>query len=198
MSVSQFDVVEASARCEFAGIDDIVNVFQFQKQDIGPTSDQFVIDDIIDILEAFYTILNASVTIWQFYRDIRFTNVTQNKVLGTHSWKTLATGVVGGDALAPGVAALINYGTGIARVTPRKYIGVFTEAANDQMGVWTSAVVGGLTAAAATLMGLIVETNGDYYYGYFSPKTINFEVVNSAVITNIPAYQRRRKQGRGS
>jgi hypothetical protein len=80
----------------------------------------------------------------------------------------------------------------------RKYFGVFTEADIDANGTWGTGLVAAMVVVAGFLLAPLVAANGAYEYGYLSPKTSNFEVPTGAVVTDIPAYQRRRRQGRGS
>jgi len=199
MTTQQYDVIEAAARMEYNAVEDVVNVFQFQQYTPTPVTDANTIQDIQDILDTIYGFLTGIITVIQVARDIRITNKTQNYVLGTVSWGSVTGGTATGDALPPGVAGLINFRTTTAKVNPRKYIGGLTEANCAATGLLTVAATTALDNAGAWLAaGGIIATYGSYYYGYFSPKTSNFEVAASYSVTNVPAYQRRRKQGRGS
>lgn len=198
MTMNQDDVVEVAARMEFNGTDDVVNVFQFQKVDAIPTVDADGVDDLINILEVFYTLINAVFTTLLLYRDLRVTNVTQSIVLGTFPWPNLVAGLDANDPTPPGVSALINWNTGVARVSPRKYLGVLAEDSVQAQAVWEPGVVAVLALMGANLIGTLSKPNSDWQYGFLSPKTLSFEPVISATVSNIPAYQRRRKQGRGS
>jgi hypothetical protein len=124
-------------------------------------------------------------------------NTTQSSVLGVFSWPTISVGVAAAVNMPPGVGGLINMATTIARVVLRKYIAGFVSTAYEADGTLVDSVVAVLLQFGADLLdGLIVGARS-YIYGHLSPKTASFEVPVSATVTDIPAYQRRRKQGRG-
>jgi len=198
MTTHQYDVIEAAARWEYNAVEDVVNVFQFQKTDAGDISDSNTIDDILDLVEAVYTLLLGIITTIQVARDIRISNVSQNYVLSTEPWPSITAGTGTGDPLPPGVAGLVNFRTTVAKVNPRKYFGALTEANNAATGLITVAGTTALSNAGALLLTSMLGTYASWEYGYLSPKTSNFEQVQSYSVTNVPAYQRRRKQGRGS
>lgn len=198
MTVVQNDVLEVSARSEFGGVEDVVNVFQFRYESLLPLPNPDAIDDILEIMEILYTIINVSLTILQLFRDIRIANRTQNTLLGTFSWPTLT---VGGNPLsptAPGVAFLTSFNTDVPRVGMRKYWGVMTEGDFDNDGTYAATLVATGVVLIATMLPPIIATNGTWQYGNDSGKTLQFEVPTGGLATDIPAYQRRRKQGRGS
>lgn len=198
MTVQQFDVLEVTARGEFNGIEDVVNVFQYRYESVPPIADNLAVDDILNIMETLYIILNGAITILQLYRDIRIANQTQGTLMGRFSWPTLVAGAGIGPTVAPGVAFLTSLTTPVPRVGMRKYWGVMTDANMDADGTWGAAiVVAGLTVNIA-MLNPFAAVNGSWQFGYTSPKTLAFEIPTGGVVTDIPAYQRRRRQGRGS
>lgn len=198
MAVQTGDVIEAVAGMEFNQAEDVMNVFQFQYLGIPALDEADVLDDIVEILETVYTTVVAILAVITVFKDIRATNITQSVILGTTNWPTLVDGSAVGDTTPPGVAGLVNFATDVPRVAPRKYIGVMTESNVAATGLFAVAATNALSAFGAALLGVLSPTTGTYRYGYLSPKTGVFESVVSAVVTNVPAYQRRRKQGRGS
>lgn len=195
---NQNDIIEVAARGEFNGVEDVVNVFQFQYLTAGTINDQGLADDLIEILETVYSLLDGAMTVLQLFRDLRIFNKTQDRVLGTYPWDTMTAGSDATDPTAPGVGTLVNYSTGVPRVAPRKYYGVFCIDRMDADGTWTAVHTALLASAGAALLGVLTGTLGTYRYGYLSPKTAAFESAQSVTVTDIPCYQRRRKQGRGS
>lgn len=198
MAVQPGDILEASPRLEFNSVDDQVNVFQFQNESVSPLTDTQGINDVIEVLEVLYTILVPLISILTVFRDIRVRNVTQSVVYGVFPWPTLTAGTQVQPAIPLACAGLLNFSTGIARVTPRKYFGSLTTTSIDSQGNLTAGTLALIASVGATLLTSMVATNASWNYGYFSPKTLGWQQAVSVVATNIPAYQRRRKPGRGA
>lgn len=197
MAIQQGDVLEISPRMEFNGVEDVVNTYQFRYTDATPITDTQGINDLIGLMEAIYTLFLSTMTIIQFFRDIRVSNKTQSTVYGVFPWPTLTIGGDASDPVPPGVCVLSNFSTGVARVTPRKFWGVMCEDNIESDGTWHAGIVAIAAAASALMMNSAPSTTYNWDYGYLSSKTASFEVATGATGTDIPAYQRRRKQGRG-
>jgi hypothetical protein len=198
MTTEQFDVIEAGARLELNGTDDVINVFQFQKQNITPLSDAETVTQILDILEQIYTIFLAAQSLLLLYRDVRVTNKTQSILLGTVAWPNLVDGENVTDLVPPGAAALINFNTVVSRVSPRKYFGGFTIDSLDNNGTWDDPLLTDLVEVVALMLDSFEVGGHTWQYGYLSPKSLGFEIPVGGTLSDVPAYQRRRKQGRGS
>lgn len=198
MTTQQFDVIEAAARMELNGVDDVINVYQFELSSATTPSDAVTVVSILAILEAIYEIIVAVQSTLLLYRDIRLTNITQQILLGTVAWPTLVDGEAVADLVPPGAAGLVNFNTVVSRVSPRKYYGGFTTGALDPNGTWDDATLTLLVNISASLLVPFSESGHLWTYGYYSPKTLNFEIPVGATLSDVPAYQRRRKQGRGS
>lgn len=198
MTVDIGDVLEVAARMEFNGVEDQVNVYQFALGTPGPITDTEAVDDLIALMEAVYTIWKATMVAITAFRDLRVRNVTKDEVLGVFPWPTLTVGDSAADALPPGNAGLINFNTDVARVTPRKYMGSLNVNTVDNDGTLIALQVTKLVEVADLLLDVWVGVDGDWLYGYLSPKAGTFVFPNSATVSDITAYQRRRKQGRGS
>lgn len=198
MATNPNDIIEIAARAEFEGVEDVVNVYQFQYQGAAACTDYETILDLSNRLDSLYGGIISHQSNTLVYRDLSFRNLTQGTILGLTPWPTRTVGGAASSNLAPGVAAVINAVTQVSRVILRKYLGGFTVLGLDSNGSFTS----GLTAAILTFgSNLIAPYVGggtrNWQYGYFSPKTSGFEIPTSATVTDIPGYQRRRKQGRG-
>lgn len=198
MTVQSNDIIRVAARSEFLGIDDIVNVFEIRNSGASVANDADAISDIIDFLEAFYIVVRGLMKTTQLFRDLNFFNVTQNIAMGVHPWKTLTGGTSSGDQTPPGVAAVISFPTIVPKVQFRKFIGALDETATDPNGSLSSGTVTTLTTAANVLLSGHTGTYSTYVFGGYSPKIAAWVGPYAAVITDIPGYQRRRKQGRGS
>lgn len=199
MPPQQGDIIEVTARAEFDGIDDIVNVYEISNLTASGLTDSELVEDILDMIDDVYTIINGFLSIYYIYRDITIRNRTGGYLMGIYSWPTLVAGTAGGDALPPGVAGIINFSTTQPRRMLRKYIGGLSEASCESTGVFESLTQAQLALFGAFLLAPYSGTYGLYQYcthnDLMFPETI-FPV--STLVTNIPGYQRRRKQGRGS
>lgn len=198
MTVQSNDIMECSARLETSDGDDIVGAFQFRLESVGFLPDADAITAVIEFLEVIYTQIRLVIPILTVFRDITIRNQTQAINYGTFPWPTLANGVVGGNEVPPGVTILASFSTGISHVNLRKYFGNMPVALLDLPGLWNAASVGVVVGGVALMLVPFVATFGTWSYGYNSPKTLGWVVPNAAVVTDVPAYQRRRRQGRGS
>ena len=198
MTTNQNDVIEVSARCEFNGTEDVINVFEWQLTTPGPLTDAATVNDLEAITEDFYTLFLAFQSDSLLYRDLRFRNKTQDTVLGTYPWPTLIDGLVDGTDLPPGNCGVLNFNTTVARVTPRKFLGGLTTISLDTDGSLEATTVAQMALLIEYLLLIQDEAGGDWRYGVLSEKTSQFEFPVSGTATDISGYQRRRKQGRGS
>lgn len=198
MTVNVGDVVEIAVRMEANGVEDIVNVYQFQNNTPAGFVDTIFMDHMADFFDDIYTPLLTGQADTFVYRDMTFRNVTQAVLMGVRTWPVITAGASATAQIPPGVAGLINFPTIIPRVILKKYIGGFVVSLIDGDGSFTTAVTALLLQMAADLLTGPVGVMIGVDYGYLSPKTLNFEVPTGGLGTDIPAYQRRRKQGRGS
>ena len=198
MAVNPQDVLEVVARTEFNGVDDIINVYQYQFDNVVAIDENLVITDILTIIEGLYIAWNAFQSILVLYRDIRIRNVTQNVTYGLFSWPTLIAGAAAAGALPPGNAGVINLDTGVPRVILRKFFGGLTFGSMDADSTLEIATVNALINISLQLITDSVGLSGTYKYGYLSPKVAGFVRPQGAVVSDITGYQRRRKQGRGA
>lgn len=198
MTTQQFDVIEVGARMEFDGQDDVVNTFQYRLETATPVTPANTVTDIVAILEALYTLFLVAQSTLLVYRDIRVVNKTQAVLLGTYLWPTLIAGTNIADAVPPGCCGLVDFNTIVSRVKPKKYFGAFTVGNVDFNGTWDNAMLTILTNSAIFMLAPQVGVSGTWLYGYDSPKTLGWVAPVGAVTRDVPAYQRRRKPGRGS
>lgn len=198
MTVNVGDVVEIAVRMEANGVEDVVNVYQFKNNDVSGFSDAIFMDSMDDFFDDLYEPLISGQADTFVYRDMTFRNVTKSLLMGVRTFPVLTAGESVTPQLPPGVAGLINLPTGIPRVILKKYVGGFVISLIEEDGSFTAAITALLATMAADLLigpfGVLANVD----YGHLSPKTMAFEIPTSGLATDIPAYQRRRKQGRGS
>lgn len=198
MTVNVGDVLEMTLRADFDGVEDVLNVFQFQYLTSAPAADADVLDDLLDLAEAIVNIIKNLSTALVVWRSIRGYNVTTDILLGVSSFASPIAGVNAGDSGVPGVCGLVTFPTNRPRVVMRKFVGVLSESIVVNAGVLGATFVDTLVDLGEYLTQTQTVNGRAYRYGYLSPKVGSFIDPVSAVITNIPAYQRRRRQGRGS
>lgn len=198
MAVNTNDILEIAARAEFEGVEDVLNVYQYQYTGAPTILDSDAVDDLSNEVDDLYGFIVGNQSADYIYRDITIRNITQLAVLGVIPWPVKVAGTAPVDNLPPGVAGLINMATGIARVVLRKYFGGFVVSTLDTDGRFVSGVVAQFILFGLRLISPVDVLGRTYQYGHFSPKTLQFEVPTSVTATDIPGYQRRRKQGRGS
>lgn len=192
------DVCEVAARMEFRGLEDVVNVWRFFKSAGASADEADVLDDLAAVLETFYNVVKAILSARTVFRDITGRNVTQGVLLGTIGWPTLTVGTGDANDEVPGVAGLVSFPSPYPRVGGRKYIGGLTGSIMETDGTFSSYAVGVMGSAAAAILPAHVKTTGTYKYGVTRSSDGAFINLWDAIATDIPAYQRRRGQGRGS
>lgn len=197
MAVNQFQIVEIAARCEFTGVEDVTNVYQLQLTSPNPVADSVAILQLSNWIDGLYTGILASQSSDFIYRDLTFRNKTTATIMGITPWPTKTTGSAAIYNNPPGVAAVINMATTASKVILRKFLGGWVQAALDADGTFTTALTAALVTFGNTLINGTASGGDVWAYGHLSPKTGNFEIPVAATATDIPGYQRRRKQGRG-
>ena len=198
MAVIQHDILEASARLETQDGDDVIGVYQMRYEGVPPLTDAAGINDVIEFLEAVYGIIQTILPILSVFRDITVRNKTLGVNYGAFAWPFLTVGAQPGNDQPPAVSSMVSFPTGVSRVTLRKYFGNMAVNQLAQPGTWLPTHQAVMSNVAAVLIVPFVATNGTWAYGYHSPVTTLWHAPSTAIITNIPAYQRRRRQGRGS
>lgn len=198
MAINVGDVIEASARMEWQGVEDIVNVFQFKCNTLTSSDPDDIITDLRNQIEYYYTPIVTGMNNSVIFRDISFRNLSNNEVYGAYPWPNLVGGTGGITTMVSGTAGLVNFATGVAKVILKKYFGVFVSTVLENDGSFNSSLMAALTIVINRMLEDITGASGTYNYGYLSPKTLQFEVPLVGTTSEIPAYQRRRKAGRGS
>lgn len=198
MSTNQWDVVTLAVRAEYQGIEDIVNVYDLQKTDATPADDASVLSDLEDWINLVYNLVAVFQTVRTLYREFKAYNKTQGTVIGTASITSPAAGTSGGQDQPGGVAALISFPTAYGRITGRKYIGGLVDTILTTEGTILSGSVAGLVSIGNTIRAPYSGTTSQWQYGIVRSIDNTFHVPTGTLVTNVCAYQRRRKRGRGS
>ncbi|MCK4627304.1 MAG: hypothetical protein KAV00_18470 [Phycisphaerae bacterium] len=192
------DVLRLGCVWLLGGAYEIANVFHARVIANGGGAWADVADDMAEYAADIYAEILPIMTNAMDTFQLNLQNLTQVTTIGAYSWAAPLTGGSAADYLATGLAVLTWGRTYKPRVQIRKYWGVFTEAAMTD-GVWLAATVNDCVDAMAVHLNSFTGTNGLEVVGVAYNRTL--ETTTDAVSgasTAEPAYQRRRKRGRGS
>ena len=196
--VDNGDVLRVGAGLSYDGVYDVVNVWHILMQlDAGldwATVSGYIQTYIDNCYDDLKTPLNDAIGT----NVLSVSNATQLTTLGAIAWSPTWAGVESGEPTAAGVCCFTWGRTYKPRVQIRKYFGVFGEA-NVVNGSWHSNV---RTAAEAAMTYHITShamAAGKTFLGVAYNRTLGtYEAAYSVDSSAEPAYQRRRKRGRGS
>jgi hypothetical protein len=197
MATAYQDVLRVTAKLTGADSQAIQNVYQIRFLGLLGASDATTVTDVCDEMEVVYATIKALNPTSTKYVSIEIFNETQNYSLGEHPWPTFVQGNAAVDPSTPGSAYLIQLLTGFVKTYGRKFFG---EMAVSYLtgGNVTAGGVTGLVAVGALLIATWVgSTSGANYEFGVVDKTSAFRRFVEAVVRDVPAYQRRRRQGRG-
>jgi hypothetical protein len=203
MSFTSGDIMKADLRWQVGNIGLAVNVFQAVLSQDTPhaIADLTVLTGVggwvSDILApmATHVVVNCTVTDCNVYKKVGplWNLVGPAPIVFT-------PGSIG-DPLPSGVAALVTAYTGTSKVVGKKYLPGLSELAQTA-GLWVVGVLAAMLQSAVvwiTPFALDPSSEGTFYPGVWSLKKAGFVGFVSSVATrDVPAYQRRRKQGVGA
>lgn len=177
---------------------DVVNSFQIEYVDGGTISAATLYNDLgnwtgalLDLVKLFCNAL----MVWEKYN---VAHLDGNCGSGDLAISPTIPGSLENDLVPGGVAALSSFPTGVRRVVPRKYWAGLDSSMIGAGGYLTPTAQGLVEDVNDFLMTPYVTGTQTYRYGYFSPKTTSWLIPNTAAVSNVPAYQRRRRVGTGS
>jgi len=191
------DLLRVTTVLNTVDLSEIQNVFTMKVTVPGALPIIDILDRIVVILERLYDLVKGLQNTRTKYIDIKFFNITQDIPLPTRAWDTFTQGELLVDDLAHMTAAMFSLGVSRPGVSGRKFFGGISEAALDQDGLWTSATVVDLALASAQMVIDQVQAGTTIQYGILTGIVPAFRQFDSATTTNVPASQRRRRQGVG-
>lgn len=192
------DILRIGATWEFEGVFEITNVYHAKVTAGGGVTYAVGALDIQEYLEDISTELIPLLSDEMHTDYLSLSNVTQDTTFGAIAWKNPLQGQAADTAVPPGVC-LFAWGRTIKpRVQIRKYFGVHTEVSLIDQG-WSSAARADANDAMAIhvldwALGANLELKGVAYNRTLLTDT---EAISVSTAQE-PAYQRRRKRGRGS
>ena len=199
MSVSAGDVIRVAATQVGPDLQEIVNVFFYEAETTFVTAPD---EEVMGALAARMNELYLAFSVWihesQTADEIQFYNITQARPMGALPWPTYAGGTGVGDYFPPGIAALITASTAVARVMPKKFLGVCMEP-HAAGGFWSTAQMIAMAAfATGWLQDAVAIGFGDLVPGTWRRAILTFVPLVAATAKGVCSYQRRRKPGVGS
>lgn len=155
-------------------------------------------DDVSEYMEDIYDEVDLWFSDEMATYGLTLANITQDTTYGAFAWTNPMAGTEVAGWLPQGVCCLTWGRTTKPRVQTRKYWGVFTEAGQTD-GKWVAAVETACATAHNLHHTAFVGTNGLTVLGVaYNRLTQDVNEVTSIASTDVPAYQRRRRLGRGA
>jgi hypothetical protein len=192
------DVLEVVPEGSYGAVAEVLNVYQFKVIGDPIALDADLLEDVEELLTAILTIVKALVHTYQSWSKFRVRNITKGTATLEQSFASPIVGTGTGDSFPQGAAGLVVFKTAHPRVQLRKFIGVPATQYSTSTGYLSGAGTTILEDFADLLLAPIDTTLTTYAYGHQSPVAETFLVPTTAVVTNNPAYQRRRRPGTGS
>lgn len=197
MTVPGGGYIRATAVQSFGVSASVMNVFDFLCQGVGPWDEADVMQVLEVHLSSIYTHMSPFIMSVLAPVEIRAFNVTSNQPMPTYPWTTWAGGTGAQQPLPYGVSMLLLLRTNRPRVLGRKFIGGLGEG-NCSGDAFDAASMAACAAFANNLMtdytdvglGLTLAYRVVDRFGGHNPAI-------EAVVSSNPAYQRRRRAGRG-
>lgn len=196
--VNQNDVLQVTVEHENTRSGDQVNRYQLRYNSSAGRTAGEVLDDISGYVEALYTIVQAIISVANVLREVGVFNLTQTALMGSTDAGLYVGGADSGNEVPQGAAPYIHFKTSTPRVILSKYLPSGTIIDMDPDGTLSSGAMVALLLFGDYLIEPQDIGGHEYEYGYLSPKTLSFVVPTLAAANHILAYQRRRKEGRGS
>lgn len=191
------DELRVTAVLTTVDLSEVQNVYTAKLSSVGSGDTTAILDRIVVILELVYNIIKGLQNSRTKYQEVRFFNITQDIPLPSRAWPTISQGELALDDLAHMTAAMFSLGVGLPGVAGRKFFGGISDFALDQDGLWTTATVVDLALASAELIKEQTQAGTVLKFGIRTGIVPAFVAFSSATTKNIPASQRRRRQGVG-
>lgn len=195
MSVGIGEIVQVTAEMLLAG-QRVLNVFHAVCA--STTSDSGAVSDLCVQVDNLYKFVDDIMADDLTFTQLSLKNITDGTDLGIHAWPTMVAGLNGNDPLPNGVAGLVTLSTAQSKVRGRKFLAGIAENLTSGSVFTGSTVLFLANFGVGLLTAFTGSTSGNLWVWGVPTSTGGFQRFTAAQTTNIPAYQRRRKQGVGS
>lgn len=196
--VNDGDVLRVAAVMQLDLIHEITNVWHLLVLSGGPMTFATATPEIQEYMDLMWFDLDTRLTNNQTADRLEVQNVTTDEVFGAINWGVFAQGGSAAHHLPLGVCAFAWGRTRTPRVQIRKYMGVFTE---DDVsdGSWSGAFLTDLQTMIDDHITPNTMAGGLELQGVAYNRTLGTHTLaTNGAVSQEPAYQRRRKRGRGS
>jgi hypothetical protein len=197
-NVENGDILRVGATWAFEEDYEVTNVWHMLVQAGGGIDFAAASLDIADYMEDIYTEMLVELSNAMITDFLTLSNVTQALTFGAFAWQSELQGASEVGSTAPGVCLFAWARTLVPRVQIRKYLGIFTEN-SVSAGKWSAGSRLGAQGAMDIHItpysaGPALTLQGVAYNRALDTHTLPL----SATTSSEPAYQRRRRRGRGS
>lgn len=206
MPLSTNDVLRVSVRYADPNGNDHINVYYVQADGDITDTDAIILQALEGYLGAAYsevaTNLSNAITPVDLKADVVLFVGGQMEVirnLGTYPFSPSVAASASAEPMPSGNAALVKFLTGYGKTYGRKFVGMFTEAAQAN-GILTTGFQSQLADFAAVVLAGITSglTGGGLVAGVMSKVFAGFVPYTTYDVSDVVAYQRRRRLGTGS
>lgn len=192
------DILRIATSLLYDGIHEITNVWHVLVTGGGEKTFLEVEDDIQEYVDRLFEDIDTLLVTEITADSIGVSNATQGLVFGQIDFGTFAAGGDANDVTPAGSCCLAFGRTYQPRVQIKKYFGVFSRASMSE-GKWVTAARNGVALCMGVHVTEQTMTDGLKLLGVAYNRTLaTYQVVQSVVVREEPAYQRRRTRGRGS
>lgn len=196
--VDSGDILRVGAGLVYDGLYDVVNVWHLLQESAAGQTWAATIVMVQSWLNSAYATLKTPLNDGIGTGSVAVANLTQATTIGVIPWSPSWAGAESGEPTAAGVCCFVWGRTYKPRVQLRKYFGVFGEV-NVSTGSWTGTVQDACQdvmdyAIASRAINLFTKVQAVAYNRLLG----TYQVAHSTDVAAEPAYQRRRKRGRGS
>lgn len=184
-----------------AGASAVLNVFHYEYRGPG-LSDEFTHDQVVDWVANVWgpkwaAIASTAASITAVENIVMNEDGTVNRTIGQSG--VVVPGTVGVDVTSAAVSGLMLGNTAQPRTRGLKYISGISEGGISNGFIDQATLALFVELAVEYLTPIFVQIGTDLLPGILSAVGQRFvEFTNSGVVTNVPAYQRRRKPNVGA
>lgn len=205
MTVANAEIIRASARMTGTSGQDIIGVFMWRCDFAADQAESAVMAAVLAQVSAAYTYMNAVIS--QNYDpvdikvdvvDIVAGKVQVTRNVGTIPWTGSFSPAGSTDDLPPGACGYVKLLTSVGKTYGRKFISGLLETRAVSGFIDATAISALANFAGRVILAYTVSASNTLVPGVLSLRSLDFKEFTAAVVSNVVAYQRRRKFNVGS